>query len=858
MVQELTGREQFFLNKMNCTFMELDRLREVDPMGKSWGWLLRGIREGWVENLETPDIQKALTDFQALKHSRKFCETYPTDLLKYSDFTALVNALREGEKLKSNKQKAREYEGATLLGAEGDWTLYRAYGGDGALALKILSSGTQWCTAQDEQATNYASRGPVYNVRYLDEPVCQIDPRTGQFHGIDNKAILHANRLMLDGEMGAFILRHADEDLMRHLKNIRFMVAQGCIGPGAEVLNATKRIDELNVEMLMLREAPVHQAVRYINKFITVPDRNLERYLATGDVSSYLVEHYSCNVRTEPWDRKSDTGKSITYILRQRPASLAKYLSKFYDLTTYEFPAEEAGSWFNTTPQVRNIPLITKAENYKHEDGGSLTTQHWAYYSRLTGKHLPEYYRYHIHQSGSGFNDLHNVMGTTIFKALPAMDPELVNELAISVLHRQDHYNYCWRLLAQEPFVSNEVVVNYLIETLKKGYGYLRGDMVTILTNALMAENPAAQEAILEQASKSEGHSIELAARYYPVGEKLDILMEKIMVSDAGYHHYVHHYMVRRTEADLHRNWCKQAVTNIGRNNQGMWDEYLKTAEVEFLLGISGGRHNEVRTIKALLAMESLEKVGVKLEEVVQAIFGANLYVETLSKDQQVIAGILKRKFGWRIPVPHERGNPEGLVRHYYHTGQKEELLEKLDTIKNWQPKEIAGFMTHMKGEWKGTEMARKMVRYKKDIVSLNPAFEAEYYAFWKFVDTGVKTGVRTRNSRLGSLLVEVGAYEAAPAGPLQQVQEQAIANANGDVFGDVNWNGAIHQIQGEIDRVLVNNAAIQAANPEALDLVRAAQMEVAADLIVQWVHVVGEPGVINHQVARAANNHNG
>lgn len=177
------SRIDFLRTAHKLTAKEESFLTEVDPLGKTWLWLIRGIRQpGFCKNV--PEVQAAIDSFNKLRVSPKFkAAGFNPDLTSYT-WKNLQEVLAESQELKSNKQLVKEYVGAKhIMSYMGGFEVYRTDGVENAPAVIQLGSGSSWCTNTGAQtAADYLQTGPIYNVMFRDRPYAQFSPSRHQFN----------------------------------------------------------------------------------------------------------------------------------------------------------------------------------------------------------------------------------------------------------------------------------------------------------------------------------------------------------------------------------------------------------------------------------------------------------------------------------------------------------------------------------------------------------------------------------------------------------------------------------------------------------------------------------------------------
>jgi hypothetical protein len=217
------SRIDFFRSTHKLTEKEESFLNEVDPAGKTWLWLIRGIRQpGFCKDVVT--VADAIDRFNRLRVSPKFkAAGYSADLTNYT-WAKLQEVIANSQDLKSNKQKVKEYVGAQHLMSFGDFEIYKTQGVENAPVLSQLGSGSSWCTnANPETAANYLSSGPIYNVMYRDRPYAQFSPSRFQFNDPRNGNFLatHGKRMTLRNPKLHYLL----SELAQTDKDVKNMIA---------------------------------------------------------------------------------------------------------------------------------------------------------------------------------------------------------------------------------------------------------------------------------------------------------------------------------------------------------------------------------------------------------------------------------------------------------------------------------------------------------------------------------------------------------------------------------------------------------------------------------------------------------
>lgn len=261
------SRIDFFRTAHKLTKAEEAFVTEVDPLGKNWLWLVRGIRQpGFSKNVD--ELTKAIETFSRLRVSPKFkAAGYSADLASYS-WTKLQEVLEQQQELKSNKQRAKEYEGSThIMSFIGGFEIYKTEGVDNAAALSLLGSGSSWCTnASIETAKTYLKDGPIYNVMFRDRPYAQFSPSHHQFN---------------DPRNGTFLQKKGKQTILRNPK-LYYLLAE-LAQTDVAVRNMIAHllvVKQHDYDYLYTVEEPKHVNFKDAQKFL---DRTLDKDLAGID-----------------------------------------------------------------------------------------------------------------------------------------------------------------------------------------------------------------------------------------------------------------------------------------------------------------------------------------------------------------------------------------------------------------------------------------------------------------------------------------------------------------------------------------------------------------------------------------------
>lgn len=466
----------------------------------------------------------------------------------------------------------------------------------------------------------------------------------------------------------------------------------------------------------------------------------------------------------------------------------------------------------------------------------------------MAKKHPLNYYRMLL-QNGS-FGDLRRLFHVEPAQELPALEEEFIYEMTFSTLHRVDRYNGSWHFLNSSLFYHNPVV-NHFCETLLKNSNYRhtrKEEFFQIVKRSMESDNyKTSMEGALLKAFKNnhDDYIADVLVSSPNINfEVLDPIMEATMVDNPHSSECVTRYLVRRTDANYKRDWSVKALTNMSRYNYNAWLEYSKTSEIpegtKFLMALQTGDYKSI--LRKILDIKTLEECQITLEDLAKNLFSNISRPERMHGNALMVAGVLHRKFGWEIPKPSLNAEPDQLVHYYYYSGQKDLFLTEasLEMIKLWRPQDIANFMIHMKGEWKGTEMARRISRYKKDIVSTFPQMEAEEKAFWHYVATGEKTALKSRSSQYMSMLRELKAYDPNVGKPVEAPIQPVEApewrlNDNGDAYRVMIDNAAVQP--GDVVQIGGMEARIQAGiDGQVLQIVHAAGQ--VANVNVEWANI--------------------
>lgn len=324
----MTTRREFFVKKMNATEHDLNYLEAVDPSGKRWNWLLRGHREGWFTGVAVPELQEALKRFNRLSQSPRFREaSYHPDLNTYT-WEALQEALGLEASLRSNKQRAQEFEGCELMYEDGESAVYKVMTPKGA---ELAGSGTSWCTtACNSTAEGYLKSGHLYIAHIWGIPYAQIHPLRKEWNlaaniitGLDIFGThVWTDRVGYDLFMKA-ARKCKDPILTRGLKSLPLVTIEGNRDSSITALmNPFKRLNKA-IEREMIKEGDLPRG--YFRRFRKQRDLELEQFLAVHG-SAEICMDYLENVTNEVgpiFEKKLQNSTQIyaRYINRCQPAT---------------------------------------------------------------------------------------------------------------------------------------------------------------------------------------------------------------------------------------------------------------------------------------------------------------------------------------------------------------------------------------------------------------------------------------------------------------------------------------------------------------------------------------------------------
>jgi hypothetical protein len=260
------SRIDFLKTQHKLTDKEEAFLVEVDPQGKTWLWLIRGIRQpGFCKNPK--QIVEAIDKFNRLRVSPKFkAAGYSADLTHYT-WSKLQEVIEKSAELRSNKQTIKQYVGATHLMTYGDFEIYKTEGGANAQAVVQLGSGSSWCTNSGlETAVNYLSTGPIYNVMFRDRPYAQFSPSRYQFN---------------DPRNGTFLQKKGKQTILRNPK-LHFLMAELAHNDEAvkNMISNLLVVKQPDFDYIYTVEEPKHVNLEHAQKFL---NRCLDKDLAAID-----------------------------------------------------------------------------------------------------------------------------------------------------------------------------------------------------------------------------------------------------------------------------------------------------------------------------------------------------------------------------------------------------------------------------------------------------------------------------------------------------------------------------------------------------------------------------------------------
>lgn len=334
----MTARRQFFIEKLKASKSDIDYMDLIDPSGKRWMWLLRGRREGWLSSVSIPEIQEALTRFNKLSKSPRFSEAkHHADLNVYT-WETLGRVLEMESELKSNKQRAREFEGCELMWSEDECAVYKVLTPTGA---ELAGSGSSWCTtANHDIAAGYLRNGPLYIARIWDQPYAQISPARLEWNLAANlvtKQTIFDTTVWLDSTGHALFMKAAraknDSGLIKAL-NRHPVIKINVAGDTAlsAILNPTVRISSV-AERELIKKNQLPKG--YFRRFRRNRDLEIEALLgsrAPADVCMDYVECVSNNVSDKLIQR-----------IEKNDGCMARYISRSGQSTTYEFTSSRLG-----------------------------------------------------------------------------------------------------------------------------------------------------------------------------------------------------------------------------------------------------------------------------------------------------------------------------------------------------------------------------------------------------------------------------------------------------------------------------------------------------------------------------------
>ena len=441
----MTARRQFFAEKLRATGTELDYLEQVDPTGKRWSWILRGSREGWFTGVEVCKIQEALKIFNRLSQSPRFREAnYHPDINKYT-WDALTATLEVNE-LKSNKQKAQEFEGCELMYSSDEVAVYKVLTPRGAA---LAGQGSRWCTAANlDTATGYLNDGYLYIAHVFGVPYAQIHPKREEWNLASNivtRQNIFDTRVWTDGVGYDIFMRAAkkcsDNELLRGLKK-RPLVSISVEGDNriTAILSPFNRMP-IKAERRLIRDKQI--PVGYFRRFRKQRDPELESYLAihgTPDACLDYIESVS-----------NDAGEIFLKKIFANDRTYARYIDRClasnFDFTNKLNLFRE---WMNQNPSQPN-PSALRLLNCV----GDESARNYLKRFKLTS---PTYHRQLI-SDAENFEPLYRYERDILGEVDPRTTKRILQ--AISNPHIQERYSFfAGRFWIENPEYRDQIPVS--------------------------------------------------------------------------------------------------------------------------------------------------------------------------------------------------------------------------------------------------------------------------------------------------------------------------------------------------------------------------------------------------------------
>ena len=190
-----------YLQDLGANPEQLRQIQEMDPSDGRYGvWCLKTLRDEKEYNLTLSDVRNWILEFDKIKNSPKMkAMGYSCDLNNYT-LEKLEELLNKRSELKSNRQLAKDLDGAELVYDDGIWKVWRAFS---SIAAVALATDAGWCTTRKETAKNYLGRNQLWvfqinDISYLQMHVDNEDEMTLLYRnnkslsfGIYNKAFVH-------------------------------------------------------------------------------------------------------------------------------------------------------------------------------------------------------------------------------------------------------------------------------------------------------------------------------------------------------------------------------------------------------------------------------------------------------------------------------------------------------------------------------------------------------------------------------------------------------------------------------------------------------------------------------------------
>lgn len=376
----------FFKETQNATDREIQRIRELDPTSNcdNAAWLLRGIRGNWFNGFATTELRDALLTFARLKTSPKMKEMkLSTDLNQYGSLPELLKITKDYWDYLSNKQRNREIRGAELVYHEGPWKMYRVFE---VKAAQLLSSGSNWCTTQENQAVSYLGKCNLWAIMFYDKPYCQMHVETGQCQDRQNRDFYTTHgkcKFLMDYHVGRILHLHTQyADIQRFLKDYSPVME-----PAASFYETMKyKAQHVVVAHLSFFQKRVPEIEEFLDQdFSAEQENNLLLYLSHFENHEDFIPRiknsavkawaYCLNFKRALPEGKQDLLNGTSYFI--------PYLNRFGDVPSHKFTGlDTVQAWVNDNPQVRN----ESAEAIIFKNLNRMSSDQVLRYSRLAVK----------------------------------------------------------------------------------------------------------------------------------------------------------------------------------------------------------------------------------------------------------------------------------------------------------------------------------------------------------------------------------------------------------------------------------------------------------------------------------------